>query len=282
MRMTAEAQPEVERLTCSGLKGRVAVVTGAGSSPEGIGIGQAIAVRLTASGARICIVDRDSTRAEATHAMVSALGGEACVAVADVTCKDDCRAAVDVAVKKFGGVDILINNVGISGPRGPIGDLDEEQWERVFATNLRGALYMSLYAVPRMVEQHAGAVVNVASVAGLRASGGLAYGPSKAALIALTRELAVLHGPDGVRANAIAPGHLHTPMVSNLGQREMRRAIAPLRVEGTAWDVAAAAAFLSGDQARFVTGICLAVDGGVTAIGALAAHQQMLTQAQGS
>ena len=255
------------------LSGKVAIVTGAGSRGEPFGTGKAIAYLFAREGARVCLVDLDRQRAEQTQSIIAGDGGEAFVAVADVARDADDEAVVRTTVQRWGRIDILINNAGISLGGGRLERLEEAAWDRVLDVNLKSAMLLAKHAIPHMTG--GGAIVNITSVAALRAHGVVPYGASKAALIALTRELAVLYGRDGIRANAIAPGHIYTPMVSGgLDEkvRERRRKVAPLGIEGDAWEVAAAALFLAGDEARFITGVCLPVDGGVTQTAALTGH----------
>jgi NAD(P)-dependent dehydrogenase (short-subunit alcohol dehydrogenase family) len=260
------------------LEGKTAIVTGAGSQGEGFGTGKAMAYVFAREGARVCLVDREPARAEETLTLIREAGGEAFVCAADVTVASDCARCVDETVRRYGGLQVLVNNVGIGAGGGKLDQIDEALWDRVFDINLRSVYLMCRQALPHLVAAR-GAVVNIASIAGLRALGGPAYGSSKAALVQLTRELALVYGRDGVRANTVAPGHLFTPLVHGMldeAARRRRSGIAPLGVEGDAWDIAAAALFLASDEARFITGACLAVDGGVTGTGALAAHEMML------
>jgi NAD(P)-dependent dehydrogenase (short-subunit alcohol dehydrogenase family) len=257
------------------LNGKIAIVTGAGSLGHGFGTGKAIACLFAAEGASVCLVDQQYERAAETLALITEAGGQAFVSTGDITDGAVCTRIVGETVERYGGVDILVNNVGISGAPGRLQDVDEASWDRVFDVNLKSAFLMSRSAVPNMIERGGGAIVNISSVAGIRGHGSAAYGSSKAALDAFTRELAVMYGRDRVRANAIAPGHIFTPMVQSMlddEARERRRKIAPLPLEGDAWDVAMAALFLAGDESRFITGTCLPVDGGVTEVAALAAY----------
>lgn len=259
------------------LAGKVAVVTGAGSSGEGVGIGHAISLLLAREGAAVVVVDRDSDRGARTVAQIASGGAVAECVVADVTRSADCARAVAQAGARTGQIDVLVNNVGTVAAKS-LDDLDEEEWDRVMAVNVKSAALMTKAAAPWLERAH-GAVVNIASIGGLVASGGGAYGASKAALIMLTRDLAVAYGRRGIRVNAIAPGHLHTPFVGELTarRREERRLIAPLGIEGDAFDVARAAVFLASDEARFITGVCLPVDGGVSITSPLRAHQYLET-----
>lgn len=251
------------------LAGKVAIVTGAGSTDDRFGIGKAIAFSFAGEGARVCLVDRDAAAAERTRLAIEALGGDAIVCHSDITIDADCARMVNATVDRYGSLNILVNNAGISIGGGPLESLDMSVWDRVLDVNLRGAVVLTKHAVPHLIAARQSAIINIASIAGLLASGGAAYGPSKAALISLTRELALMYGRRGVRANVICPGHLYTPHVEGLIDQEMRdrrRRIAPLGIEGDAWDVAAAAVFLASDEARFITSICLSVDGGATEV----------------
>lgn len=257
------------------LAGKRAIVTGAGTRGGGFGTGRAMAVLFAGEGARVCLVDRDETAVQGTLDLIETLGGTAFVALGDVTNEADCAGFVDQARARFGGIDILVNNVGVaSRASGGADRLDLGDWQRILDINLKSVVLMARHCAVPMREVGGGAMVNIVSIAGMLAYGGLGYGPSKAALIQLTRELALAHGPDGVRVNALAPGHIQTPLLDGVippDQREVRRKAGPLGLEGNAWDVAYAALFLASDEARFITGTCLPVDGGVTAIGSLAA-----------
>lgn len=255
------------------LAGRVALVTGCGSYGHGFGTGKAIASLFAAEGARVVLVDRDEDRLEETAVLVAERGGDGLRLVGDVTNAESCRQLVAAAAAHFGSLDILVNNVGIASAD-RLEDQSEEAWRSMIDTNLTSAMLMTQSALPHLMRHRRGAIVNIASLAGLSAMGGsVAYGASKAGLIQLTRDVALQYGPQGVRANAIAPGHIFTPMVDGLfdeAQRRLRRQIAPLGLEGDAWDVAQAALFLASAEARFISGVCLAVDGGVSAIAAMA------------
>lgn len=251
------------------LAGKVALVTGAGS--ETIGIGKAIALLMAAEGAKVCVLDLDAARAGITVDEIVAAGGEAVALVADVGDPAACKRAVDEAVAAFGGLDVLVNNVGIHSPT-PLVPFDAPAWDRVSAVNLTSAAAMSGAAIPHMAARGGGAILMIASVAGMLAHGTSAYATSKAGMIALSRDLAAMHGRQGIRCNTIAPGHLFTSHMEHELTDEMRRVrrnVAPLGIEGDSWDVARAAVFLASEEARFITGVLLPVDGGVTAIGPL-------------
>ncbi len=249
------------------LEGKVAIVTGAGSRAPGIGNGRATAVLFAREGARVLLVDQNREAAEETLAMIRAEGGEAAVWVADVTRAADCRAMVEEAVRRWGKLDVLDNNVGI-GMGGSVVEVSEEDWDRVMAVNVKSMMLASKYAVPAMAAGGGGAIINISSISALRPRGLTPYSASKGAVIALTRAMAIDHAPQGIRVNCIAPGPVYTPMVYAGGMseelRERRRRASPLGIEGTGWDVGYAALFLASDEARYITGQVLVVDGGVT------------------
>lgn len=256
------------------LQGRTAIVTGAGSSGPGVGTGKAISRLYAREGARVCLMDLEAERAEETLAEVLAEGGEAFVATGDVSRAADCERVVAETVERYGKLDTLVNNVGIVPPMARVADFDEEIWDRVLTVNLKSAMLMSRAAIPRMIEAGGGAIVNISSTGAFMSTGLTpAYGAAKAAIIRNTADVAVGHGRDGIRCNAIAPGLIETPLIAGGPPegRERRRRIAPLGVEGTAWDVAWAAVYLASDEARFVTGICIPVDGGLSEISPLTA-----------
>ena len=251
------------------LEGKVAIVTGAGSSAPGVGTGKATATLFAREGAKVLCVDRVASQAEATLATIREEGGEASVFEADVTVAENCRAMVDTAVERYGGLHILFNNVGINA-RDNVVDVKEEEWDRVLDTNLKSMMLTSKFAVPRMAEGGGGSIINVSSIGALRAVGGgadISYSASKGGVIALSSAIAVRHGRSNIRVNCIAPGHIYTPMVSSMSdeRRDLRRRAGPLGTEGTAWDVAWAAVFLASDEARWISGVVLPVDAGVLA-----------------
>lgn len=269
--------PEPEQ-THGRLKGWRAIVTGGGSAGAGVGTGQAISVLFAREGARVAVVDQDAHRAEATCAEIARGGGVARAVVGDVTSGEGCARMTGESVDWLGGLDALVNNVGAGSGAARLEEMTEEAWGRGVDINLNSAFLMSRAAIPALLQGRGRAIVNIASVAGLRAHGTGSYGPSKAALVQFTRELAVIYGREGLRANAIAPGHIMTPLVERFvtpTARDARRRIAPLEIEGDAWDVAQAALFLAGPESRFISGACLPVDGGVTQVAALAAYERL-------
>jgi NAD(P)-dependent dehydrogenase (short-subunit alcohol dehydrogenase family) len=272
MSSSGEGRPK-PRVDARRVTDKVAIVTGAGSIVDEPGVGSAIAEVLAAGGARVCVLDLDEGRAATTCAAIAAAGGEALSLTADITCEEDCIAAVRETVSRYGRLDILVNNVGVAG-RTALADLTPERWHQILSINAMGAMLMSKHSVPKMAAKGGGAIVNISSIAGLRAHGDLTYAASKAALAALGNNIAVSHGRDGIRVNAIAPGYLRTPMAirRNAGARPVRRDVAPLGIEGDAWDVALAVLFLASDEARFINCAMLPVDGGATAIGAITAY----------
>jgi NAD(P)-dependent dehydrogenase (short-subunit alcohol dehydrogenase family) len=247
------------------LAGKVAVVTGAGSRGPGVGNGKATAILFAREGARVLCVDLVKERAEETAALIAAEGGQAQPFVADVTRRADTLGMVAAAVERWGGLDILHNNVGIES-RADLMDLTEADWDRVMAVDLKSMFLATQAAVPALTARGGGAVVCVSSVAALRGHGRTAYAAAKAGVIGLVRSLAVQLGPRGIRVNAIAPGRVWTPMVEDLGPeaRERRRRSSPLGTEGTAWDVAWGAVYLASDEARWVTGHTLVIDAGLS------------------
>lgn len=253
-----------------GLRGKVAIVTGAGARADGIGNGRAAAILLARAGAAVVAVDRRVEGAARTVDLIEAEGGTAIAIDADVTDGDACRSVVAATVERFGRLDVLDNNVGI-GSRGSVIDLDPDDWHRVMNVNVASMFLMSKHAVPAMLEagdEPGGAIVNVSSISALRPRGLTAYSTSKGAVIALTAAMAVDHGRDGIRVNCVAPGPVLTPMVGGEDMdgslRTARRRASVLGIEGTGWDIGNAVVFLASARARYITGQTLVVDGGVT------------------
>jgi NAD(P)-dependent dehydrogenase (short-subunit alcohol dehydrogenase family) len=248
------------------LDGRVAVVLGAGSVGPGMGIGRAISVLFASHGARLCCVDRDEAALADTVNMVREAGGEAIALTGDVTDEAALAQIVSRAADELGDADILVNNVGSSMPGGPT-ELTLAQWHQQFALNLRYAFSAIQLMAPGMTRCGAGAIVNVSSIAALRYLGRstAAYASSKAALLQLSRQVAVELAPQGIRSNCVIPGLIETPSV--LARLDPRRwhERPPMQRIGNAWDIAYAALYLASDEARYVTGAELLVDGGLTA-----------------
>ena len=250
------------------MEGKVAIVTGAGSSGPGIGNGKAAAVLFAREGAKVLLVDQVLARAEETLELILQEGGEASALEANVISAEDCRRMVEAAVERYGRLDVLDNNVGISR-RGTVVEVQEEDWDFVMAVNVKSIVLSSKYAIPKMMETGGGSIINISSIAGLRAHSSTPYTASKAAVIGLTMSMAADHGPDGIRVNCIAPGLVFSPMVAprmDDDLREIRKSAAPLRTEGDSWDVGYAALYLASDESRWVNGITLPVDAGLTSV----------------
>ena len=258
------------------LEGKTAIIVGAGQSPgEGMGNGRATALRFAQEGAKVMAVDRDLNSAEETALIVNKQGGECFAFEADVTKEATLAATMAAAQKRWGRIDILHYNVGvsISGGDAPLLDITEEAFDRVSAINLRGAIMACKHVVPIMRQQHSGVIITISSLAVLEKYPYVAYKATKAAMIAFTKQVAIENAEYGVRANVILPGLMNTPMaieprvrVSGKSRAEVvaeRDARVPLLHKmGTAWDVANAALFLASDEAKFITGVALPVDGG--------------------
>jgi NAD(P)-dependent dehydrogenase (short-subunit alcohol dehydrogenase family) len=259
------------------LEGKTAVVVGAGQTPgETIGNGRAMAVLFARQGAKVMCVDRDLARAEDTVAQITAEGGEASAFAANITHAADCEALVAAAKNQLGRLDILVNNVGIGGGGdGPTHKATEAAFDRIVAVNLKGMWLTLKAALPLLREDGGGAIVNISSLASLAGGNQIAYEVTKAGVNRLTTATAQANARYGVRCNAILPGLMDTPMaISGIAEargestdavRAARNATVPLGGKmGTAWDTANAALFLASDEARFITGVLLPVDGGMS------------------
>jgi len=259
------------------LADKIAVVVGAGQTPgENMGNGRATALRFAEEGAQVLLVDRNAASAEETLSLIRERGGDGSLFEADITREEDCQALVAACVERYGRLDILHNNVGIgSGDRGAA-SMTEEVWDRIFDTNVKGVMLVCKHALPVMRGQGHGVITNISSVAAVCAVGIVAYKSSKAALNAYTHSLATGNARHGIRANVIMPGLMNTPMAiegyvaAGRDRGELvsaRDAQVPLGGKmGSAWDVANAALFLASDEARFITGVVLPVDGGQAAM----------------
>ncbi|MBL7488319.1 SDR family oxidoreductase [Frankia sp. AgB1.9] len=250
------------------------MVTGAGSTPgPGMATGRACAIVLAREGARVLLADVDGARAEETREIIEGEGGQAVVFAGDMTKAADCAAMVAAAVDAFGTLDILVNNIGVS-IAGNVVDTDEADWDRVLDLSLKTMFLASKNAVPVMAAKGAGAIVNIGSIAGSRGGNYVGYAAAKGGVNALTVDMAFSHGRQGIRVNAVAPGHITTPLLfSVLGvtpEADYRQRLAAaanlLGTAGDGWDVGWAATFLASDEARWITGAVLPVDGGVMAV----------------
>lgn len=258
------------------LDGKIAVVMGCGSSGPGWGNGKATAVLLARQGARVVGTDRSLAAAEETKRIITEEGGACAVQACDATDSEAVSLVIRGAAEAAGRVDILVNNVGQSEPGGPV-DMTEEVWAAQFQLNATTAFLGCKHAIPIMERQGGGAIVNVASIAGQRYIGKpqVGYAAAKAALIQFTKTSAVIHAASNIRMNCVVPGLMHTPLVNRLAERyaagdyegfvAKRHAQVPMGHMGDAWDVAHAALFLASDEARYVTGTEIVVDGGITA-----------------
>jgi NAD(P)-dependent dehydrogenase (short-subunit alcohol dehydrogenase family) len=259
------------------LEGKVGIVVGAGQTAgETVGNGRAAALLFAREGAKVLLVDRHLDSAKETEELIRAEGGEARSVVGDWTNRADCDAFASACVASFGRIDLLQNNVGIgTGDADPL-RLTEEAFDRIMNVNLKGCLFSCQAVVPIMKEQGSGSVVNVSSLAAVASTPLTAYKVSKAGMNALGQSLAMANARHGVRVNTIMPGLMDTPMaiegtseargVDPEELRAFRNQMVPLRRKmGTAWDVAYASLFLHSDEADFITGVVLPVDGGQAA-----------------
>jgi NAD(P)-dependent dehydrogenase (short-subunit alcohol dehydrogenase family) len=256
------------------VEGKVAIVTGAGSTPgPGVGTGRATAIVLAREGARVLLADVHPERADETRRLIENEGGTAATFTGDMTKAKDCEAMIGAALDTFGTVDILVNNIGIAVP-GSVVDTSEADWDRVLDASLRTTFLASRYAVPVMAATGAGAIVNIGSISGFRGGGYVAYSAAKGGVHALTVDMAYSHARHGIRVNAVAPGHITTPLLyaarGHTPETDFRQRLAAasglLGTEGNGWDVAWAATFLASDEARWITGVVLPVDSGVMAV----------------
>jgi NAD(P)-dependent dehydrogenase (short-subunit alcohol dehydrogenase family) len=259
------------------LAGKVAIVVGAGQTPgDTIGNGRATAILFAREGARVVAVDRNLDSARESVEAIEKEGGEASAVRADATHAADCEALIRACVETHGRIDILHNNVGIGGGDAGPAHVSEEAWDHILTVNLKSVILPCKYALPVMREQRSGSIINISSAAAVCSTGIVAYKTSKAGVNAYTQSLAIGNAKYGIRANVIMPGLMNTPMaiegiaaargVSKQELIRQRDALVPLRGKmGTAWDVAHAALFLASDEAAFITGVALPVDGGQSA-----------------
>jgi len=260
------------------LKDRVAIVVGAGQSPgEGMGNGRATAVTFAREGAHVLCVDHHLESAQETVNMVAAEGGIAVAFKADVTKNAELKAMVDNALGRWGRIDILHNNVGVSlaGGDAELLEITEEALDRCVAINLKSCILAAKHVIPIMRKQQSGAIINISSMAAITTYPYVAYKATKSAMIAFTEQLAYQNAEYGIRANVILPGLMNTPMAVDTRARKFKKSRAEVEAErdakvplrkkmGTGWDVANAALFLASDEANFITGVTLPVDGGAS------------------
>jgi NAD(P)-dependent dehydrogenase (short-subunit alcohol dehydrogenase family) len=258
------------------LKGKVAIVTGAGSIGPGWGNGKASATLYAREGAKVLLVDNRADAVAETRKIIESEGGVCATHVCDVTRSDEVKAMVAACIGAFGTLNILHNNVGAAKPGGPV-TLSEEDWDAQMNVNLRHVFLATKHAIPEMEKAGGGAIVSIGSTSGVTFTGQqqIAYQVAKAAIVRFSRSVALEYAPKGIRANTVIPGQMHTPMVEAYlaGQQSggdsealiaRRNARIPMGFMGTGWDVAQACLFLVSDEARYVTGTEIVVDGGLT------------------
>lgn len=257
------------------LEGRVALVFGAGSVGPGWGNGKATAVQFAREGASVICVDLDPKAAKETAGLVQAECVKALALSGDVTNSAEVKNVVDAVMQEFGRIDVLHNNVGAPRMGGPI-ELEEKDWQFVMDVNLKSIFLTCKHVLPIMLEQKRGSIVNISSLAAIRSTGYpyIAYYAAKGGVNQFTVGLALQYAASGVRVNAIMPGLMNTPHIfQNISGQygdadamiRARDEACPMGVMGTGWDVAKAAAFLASDDAAYITGVCLPVDGGISA-----------------
>jgi NAD(P)-dependent dehydrogenase (short-subunit alcohol dehydrogenase family) len=257
------------------LKDKVALIFGAGSVGPGWGNGKATAVLFAREGAKIVAVDVNSAAAHETRNIIASEGGVCEVMTGDVTRSDDVKRIVDQTVSAFGRIDVLHNNVGTTKMGGPI-ELDETDWQVVMDVNLKSIFLTCKHVLPVMLSQGSGAIVNISSLAAIRYVGYpyISYYATKAGVNQFTVGLALQYAAQGIRVNAIMPGLMNTPLIhqqisdqysSSEEMIKARDAACPMGRMGTGWDIAKAALFLASDEAAYITGVCMPVDGGVSA-----------------
>ena len=258
------------------LQDKVAIVTGAGSIGPGWGNGKASAVLFAREGAKVFAVDLNRAAAEETKGLIDQEGGLCTVHQADVTKSAEVKAFVERCQEIYGRVDVLLNNVGIVESGGPV-EISEENWDRLIDINLKSMFLTCKYCLPIMENQGAGAIVNISSIGALRFLGYpcVSYNASKGAINQLTQNIAVQYAAKGIRANCVLPGLMNTPMIREPLKKfysggdidkmiEIRNQQCPMKKMGDAWDVAYAALFLASDEAKYITGANLVVDGGIS------------------
>ena len=260
------------------LKDKVAIVVGAGQSPgEGMGNGRATALTFAREGAKVVCVDHNLASAQETVDMIGKNQGAAVAFRADVTKNADLKAMVADAHARWGRIDVLHNNVGVSlsGGDAELLDITEEAFDRCVAINLKSCIFAARHVIPIMREQKSGVIINISSMAVITTYPYVAYKATKAAMVSFTEQLAYQNAQYGIRANVILPGLMNTPMAVDTRARTFKKTRAEVEAErdshvplrkkmGTGWDVANAALFLASDEANFITGVTLPVDGGAS------------------
>jgi NAD(P)-dependent dehydrogenase (short-subunit alcohol dehydrogenase family) len=250
------------------LSGKVAIVAGAASASGAVGIGAATATLFAREGAKVLLVNRTQDRVKRLCEEIIEQGGDCSVFVGDVTQEDDVKRMVEAALTTYGQIDILHNNAGAGAP-GTVVNVEQAVWDNAMNTNLRATMLTCKYSIPHMIASGGGSIINTSTVGAMQGFrrgdiGFAAYTASKAGLIGLTLSIAADYAAEGIRANSLIVGMVNTPALDKFGEeaREKRRLAVPLQTEGTPWDVALAAVYLASEEARWVTGISLPIDGG--------------------
>ena len=256
------------------LEGKIAIIVGAGQQPgETPGNGKATAIRFAQEGATLLLVDINEAWVNDTFEAVKEFGGQASVLITDITQEENCKALARTTIERYGRIDILHYNVGRSkGDRKTV-DMDVQMWDEIMAMNLRGMFMTCKAVLPQMIAQKSGSIINISSTSSFAARPTITYKTSKGAVNTMTQHIAMENAPYGVRANAILPGLIDTPMaierraaergVSRDVIRGEREVLVPMKRMGSAWDVANAAVFLASDEAKYITGALIPVDGGL-------------------
>lgn len=253
------------------LTGITAVVTGAGSVGAGVGIGRASAILLAQAGAKVGLLDIDRESVLETQRIIESRGGQAVSAIADMSSEEEVGRAIGEVESAFGPTTVLVNNVGIVGPAGTAETVDLDAWDAGMRVNVDSMVIATRHVIPSMRSAGGGSVINISSISGMGGGyPGLFYATSKGTIINLTKSMAAHHGADGIRVNTVAPGQVLTPRIEARGltpeMRAARNSVAVLEEEGTGWDPAYAVLFLASQAARWITGVVLPVDGGVTGV----------------
>lgn len=247
------------------LKNKVAVVSGAGS-----GIGRAVAETYAREGAKVVIADINVANGEETVAIIKKAGGEAFFVKADSSSANENKMLVEEVVKKYGRLDIACNNAGMGGAAAPTGEYDLESWDKVIALNLSGVFYACRYEIEQMMKNGGGSIVNIASIHGtVAAPNSVAYTASKHGVVGITKNIASEYGEKNIRCNAVGPGYIETPLLTDHLNKDMMKAItdkSTMKRLGTPQEIADLVTFLSSDKSSFTTGSYIIADGGYTAI----------------
>ena len=248
------------------LRDKVAIVAGGGAVGKDIGNGRAASILLADAGAKVLVADIDEILANNTVKMIQDRGGEAISVSGDLRKSDQCKEVVDLAIRSWGRLDILDNNIGVASKLSVV-DETEENWDKIMDVNLKPMFLMSKYAIPEMIKSgNGGSIINISSISATRPRGFTTYSTSKGAVLSLSQAMAVDHGSDGIRVNCILPGPVYTPMVYSNGMttqhRSQRQNASLIQIEGDGWDIGKAVVYLSSNWARYITGHLMVVDGG--------------------